>query len=153
VTVSAATLTGTGFTVSGLTFPLTLTSGQTATLEVQFKPVVASSATGQLTITSNSSTNSTATISLSGTGTASSYSVNLSWDPPTSSTYPVAGYNIYRAPGGSTTYALLNSSTDTATSYVDSTVVSGQSYNYIAQSVYALGAESNPSNLISVSIP
>jgi fibronectin type 3 domain-containing protein len=106
-----------------------------------------------LTITSNSSTNSTATIALSGTGTAASYAVNLSWEAPSSSTDPVAGYNIYRAPNGSTTYALLNSSIDAASSYVDSTVVSGQTYNYIAESVDATGVESSPSNIITVTIP
>jgi hypothetical protein len=153
VTVSAATLTETGFTMSGITFPVTLTSGQTETLNVQFDPTATGAATGQLTITSNSSTNSSAVITLSGTGTAASYAVNLSWDAPTSSADPVAGYNVYRARSGSSTYALLNSSPETVTSYVDSTVVSGQTYNYIAESVDAAGVESVPSNVFSVTIP
>jgi hypothetical protein len=69
VTISAATLTGAGFTIPGTGFPITLSPGQTTTLTVEFDPTVAGAATGQLTIVSNSSTNSTAEIGLSGTGT------------------------------------------------------------------------------------
>jgi hypothetical protein len=71
VTISGAAVTGTGFTLTPTTFPVSLSPGQTATLGVQFDPTVAAAATGQLTISSNSSTNSTAVIPLSGTGAAS----------------------------------------------------------------------------------
>ena len=37
VTVSAGTVSGTGFTISGVSFPLTLNPGQTATLTVQLR--------------------------------------------------------------------------------------------------------------------
>jgi hypothetical protein len=70
VTINAAALTGAGFTVSGVTFPVTLNPGQAATLSVQFDPTVTGAATDQLTITSNSSTGAMAVISLTGTGTA-----------------------------------------------------------------------------------
>jgi hypothetical protein len=67
VTIEAAVLTGKGFNVSGVTFPITLNPGQTATLSVQFNPTVAGVATGQITISSNSSSTGTTVISLSGT--------------------------------------------------------------------------------------
>ena len=70
VTINSATLSGTGFTVSGATFPVTLNPTQSVTLNVRFDPTAAGAAAGQLTIQSNSSTNSTAVVSLSGTGTA-----------------------------------------------------------------------------------
>ena len=70
VTINGAALTGTGFTVSGITFPATLNPGQAATLDVEFEPTAAGAVTGQLTITSNSSTGSSTVISLSGAGTA-----------------------------------------------------------------------------------
>jgi beta-glucanase (GH16 family) len=70
VTINAATLTGTGFTLPGAAFPATLSPGQEATLNIEFDPAAVGAATGQLTITSNSSANGTATIGLSGTGTA-----------------------------------------------------------------------------------
>jgi hypothetical protein len=151
VTISAATLTGTGFTMSGVTFPVTLTPGQVATLAVQFDPTTAGAATGQLTLTSNSSTGNTATISLTGTGTAPE--VELSWNAPSSSTDPVAGYNIYRSTGGSSSYQLLNSSVNTQTTYVDTTVQNGLVYDYIVESVDASGVVSVPSNTISVTTP
>jgi hypothetical protein len=70
VTINSAALTGTGFTVSGATFPVTLNPSQSVTLNVQFDPATTGLATGQLTIQSDSSTNSTAVVTLSGTGTA-----------------------------------------------------------------------------------
>jgi hypothetical protein len=153
VTVSAATLSGVGFTVSGATFPVTLNPGQTAALSVQFDPTVAGTATGQLTITSNSSTSGTAIISLSGTGTPAAYVVNLSWDPPGSSSDAVTGYNVYRSPSGGSSYQQLNSSVNTQTAYVDSTVQAGTAYDYIVESVDCSGVHSIPSNMFAVTIP
>ena len=151
VTVSAATVTGTGFTVSGATFPVNLNPGQSVTLNVQFDPIATGAATGQLTIKSNSSSNGTVVISLSGTGTPPE--VDLSWDAPSSSPDPVAGYNIYRSTGGSSSYQPLNSSIDTETTYVDSTVQSGTAYIYYVESVDSSGVKSAPSNNVTVTIP
>jgi fibronectin type 3 domain-containing protein len=157
VTVSAATVAGTGFTVSGATFPLTLNPNQTATLSVEFDPTAAGAVSGSLTLTSNSSTGSSTVITLTGTGeTAStSYEVNLTWDAPTDSSDPVAGYNVYRAPSGGTSYQQLNTTVLplTPTTYVDTTVQDGQTYDYIVESVDASGGTSAPSNMASVSIP
>jgi len=68
VTVSAAAVSGSGFTVSGPGFPMTLNPNQTATLTVQFDPTSAGAVTGSLTLSSNSSTGPTTTVALSGTG-------------------------------------------------------------------------------------
>jgi len=68
VTISGATVTGAGFTLTSGTFPMSLNPGQTATLSVQFDPTAVGAAAGQLTVTSNSSVNATATIALNGTG-------------------------------------------------------------------------------------
>jgi len=70
VTVTAAAVTGTGFTLSGTTFPLTLNPSQTAPLGVQFLPSAAGAATGQITVSSNSSGDDTTVISLSGLAVA-----------------------------------------------------------------------------------
>jgi hypothetical protein len=153
VTVSSAAVTGAGFTVSGATFPLTLTPNQQATLNVQFDPTAVGVVAGTLTITSNSSTNSTAVISLSGTGIASSYKVNLSWSAPSSSADPVAGYNVYRSPSGGSNYQLLNSTVDTQTTYVDTTVQNGLTYDYIVESVDASGVQSVASSMAATTIP
>ena len=66
--LSAGTVSGTGFTISGVSFPLTLNPGQTATLTVSFAPTAAGAVSGAVTLTSNSSTGTSTTITLSGTG-------------------------------------------------------------------------------------
>jgi fibronectin type 3 domain-containing protein len=151
VTINSGALTGTGFTMSGATFPVTLNPGLAVTLEVQFDPTTTGAATGQLTIQSNSSTNATVVINLTGTGAANE--VDLSWDAPSSSPVPIVGYNIYRSTGGSAAYQLLNSSVDAQTTYVDSTVQAGLTYDYIVESVDSFGVESVPANEATATIP
>jgi fibronectin type 3 domain-containing protein len=63
------------------------------------------------------------------------------------------GYDIYRATGSSSTYQLLNSSIDTQTTYVDSTVQSGTAYTYYVESVDSSGVQSAPSSPVGVTIP
>ena len=66
----------------------------------------------------------------------------------------MVGYNIYRAPTGTTSYQRVNSSVDTQdTAYTDGTVQSSSSYDYIVTSVDARGTESIPSNATTVSVP
>jgi len=153
VTVSSATVTGAGFSVSGATFPLTLSPNQTATLSVQFDPTAAGATTGELTITSNASVNGTAAVSLSGAGQAGSYQVNLTWNPPTANSDPVAAYNVYRSASGSSSYQLVASVASAQYAFMDSNVQSGQTYDYVVESVDASGNESVPSNMASVSVP
>jgi fibronectin type 3 domain-containing protein len=81
------------------------------------------------------------------------YEVILTWDAPTDSTDPVAGYNVYRAISGSSTYELLNSSLDATTTYTDATVQNATAYVYYVESVDAEGSDSVPSNTYTVSIP
>jgi hypothetical protein len=152
VTVNSASITGSGFTTVGGSFPVTLNQGQSLTLQVQFKPTVAGSATGQLTISSNSSSGSTTAVALSGTGASVAHQVDLTWNAPSGSSDPVAGYNIYRSTGSGSNQ-LMNSSPDVQTAYVDSTAVSGATYNYTVKSVDSSGAESAPSNQSTVTIP
>lgn len=151
--ISAGTLTGTGFTMSGVTFPVTLNPGQAATLDLQFDPTAVGAETGLVTITSNDPTQGTVTIALSGTGVSTAtYEVQLTWDAPTSTTDPAVGYNVYRSIGGGS-YQLLNTSVNTPTSFTDATVLSGDSYNYEVTSVDASGVESAPSNVYTAAIP
>jgi fibronectin type 3 domain-containing protein len=141
--------------MSGSGFPVTLNPGQSVNLNLQFAPTAAGSATGQLTITSNSSTNPTANFALSGTGTSAttSHQINLTWSAPAPTSDPVAGYNVYRAPSGSTSYQRLNSSPVGSTNYTDSAVTNGQAYVYIVKSVDYAGVESAASNASTATIP
>lgn len=152
VTISGVTVTGAGFSISGISFPVTLSPGQTATLDVKFDPTTAGPVTGRLTF-SNTATG-TSTMALSGTGQALAYQVDLKWDAPAGSSDPnsLAGYRIYRAASGSS-YQLLNSSLETGTTYTDSNVVSGTTYDYEVTSVDSAGNESVPSSVFSIAIP
>jgi Abnormal spindle-like microcephaly-assoc'd, ASPM-SPD-2-Hydin len=153
VTINGISVTGSSFSVSGVTAPLTLNPGQSVTLSVLFKPATSGSLTGQLAIASNSSSGGTTSISLAGTGQSSAFQVNLSWSAPSSSPDPVASYKVFRASSGGTSYQQVGSSTVTQTNFVDSAVTSGQSYNYMVESVDSSGITSVPSNTSTVAIP
>jgi hypothetical protein len=153
VTVQVPVATGPGFTTLGGTFPVTLNPNQTVMLNVQFDPTVAGAATGKLTITSNSSSNGTEVISLSGMGVATAFAIDLSWDPPGSSSDRIVGYKVYRSTSNSSAYQLLNVLVDAQTIYIDDTVQAGLTYDYIVKSVDAFGVESAPSNVYGVTIP
>ena len=150
VTISSASITGTSFSVSGMTFPKTLNPGQTATLTVQFAPLTGGSYTGQLTISSNCS-GGNLSVSLSGTGNP--HQAQLSWTPPSGATDPVLGYNIYRAVGGGLSYQLVSTVQAYQSTYSDATVVHATSYAYFVTSVDALGVESTASNSTNVTVP
>ena len=78
ITVSQATATGAGFSFTGLSLPVTLAAGQTATFNVTFAPQAAGTANGNLAIISNGS-NPMLSIPLSGTGvTAGAVTANPS---------------------------------------------------------------------------
>jgi hypothetical protein len=53
VTVKQATVTGRGFRMSGLTFPLTLSPGQKKTFSVTFTPQSSGTSSGSVSVTSN----------------------------------------------------------------------------------------------------
>jgi len=78
ITISQASVAGTGFSFSGPTLPITLTPQQNANLYVTFAPQSSGSANGTLSVVTGSAIgnsgkqrSTTSTISLSGTGTSS----------------------------------------------------------------------------------
>ncbi len=69
VTVSQATLIGAGFSLGGLSLPLTLTSGKSAVFNVTLAPTKFGTFTGSISVASNA-TNSPTILTLSGTGSS-----------------------------------------------------------------------------------
>jgi hypothetical protein len=69
VTISAANISGAGFSTSGLAVPLILSAGKTATFNVQFDPKSAGASAGSLSLVSDA-TNPPSAIALSGAGMA-----------------------------------------------------------------------------------
>jgi hypothetical protein len=152
ITVTSAAWNGTGYSLSGITFPVTVPAGQNVPFTVTFAPQAAGSTPGSVVFDSNA-TNSPSTETLAGTGTQqqqSQHSVALTWDPSTSQ---VVGYNVYRRNGSTGSYAKLNPSVSTTTSYTDSSVQSGQTYDYVTTAVDSNNVESVYSNQATAAIP
>ena len=149
VTISSTTVNSSEFKLSGMSFPYTLAAGRTAAVTVSFVPQVSGTASANLSFNSNAT--STSVEALSGTGTTSTqHRVSLSWK---SSSSLVVGYNIYRSSKSGGPFTRLNSVLDASTTYVDSSVLNGQSYYYVTTDVDSKGMESGFSNQVQVTIP
>jgi hypothetical protein len=150
VSINNVTLSGPGFSASGVGSGLTLTPGQTATLSVVFNPAGAGAAAGSVSVSSNA-TNSPASITLSGTGVQPvQHSVILSW---TASSSSGVQYFAYRGTASGGPYTKLNSSSISSTSYTDSAVQSGNTYFYVVTAVDSGGVESVNSSQAQAIVP
>jgi hypothetical protein len=149
VTVSTVTSNNSQFSVSGVSFPLTINAGQNVTFDAVFSPSQTGSSSGNLIFASNAS-DAQATETVNGTGVNPTYSVSLSWTASSSSS--VVGYNVYRGTAVGS-YAKINSSLDTTTAYTDSTAGGGATYYYAATAVNSNGQESGYSSPIEVKVP
>jgi fibronectin type 3 domain-containing protein len=115
---------------------------------VSFDPQTQGALSGTLTVSSNAPV---LQIPLSGTGAqAVQHSISLSWSPSTSQ---VIGYFIYRGTASGGPYSKIESSIDSSTSYVDTSVADGQIYYYVVTSVDSSNVESAYSNQVAVTIP
>ena len=149
VTVSTVDETGSGYSLSGITFPVTIPAGQQLPFSVTFAPQAAGAATGSLSFVTNAASSPTATLTGSGSSPATAHSVNLSWSASTSA----AGYNIYRSAQSGGPYAKLTGSPTPATNFADTSVQSGSTYYYVATSVNNNSQESGYSNQTAATIP
>lgn len=138
VTVSTASWNGTGFSLGGITFPVTIPPGQSVPFTVTFTPQVPGSVSGAISFLSDAA-NSPTNQQLAGTGNQTAqHSVGLSWSADSS---PVQGYYVYRGQQTGGPYAKL-SALQPVTAYTDATVSSGNTYYYV---VTALGTNSQES--------
>jgi hypothetical protein len=149
VTVSTASWNGNGFSVTGISFPVTIAAGQSVPFTVTFAPQVTGASSGTISFVSDA-TNSAGGVSLSGTGQQTSqHSVTLSWNPSSSS---AQGYYVYRGAASGGPYTRL-SPLESGLSYVDTAVTSGQTYYYAVTTVGAGNLESAYSNEASAVVP
>lgn len=150
VTVSAASSNNSAFSISGLSLPVTIPAGQSVPFTVTFDPSATGSASATLTFTSNAQPSAT-TDTATGNGTAPpTYTVKLNWNPP-SDTSNISGYNIYRAvyTNSCGSFAKINTSLNSTTTYTDTVVLDGSSYCYATTTVNSSNKESGYSNIIS----
>jgi hypothetical protein len=150
VTVSSVNVDGSEFTITGITFPVTIPAGQSASFTATFTPPAPGQASGRGFFASDAS-NSPTVQSLAGTGvSARQYHVNLAWNASSSQ---VVGYNVYRGTQHGGPYPIRLAFLDPHTTYRDSSVVSGQTYYYVVTAVNAKHKESGDSNEVEVVIP
>ena len=145
VSISQINVSGTGFSTSGPTPPLTLSPGQSTNVSVVFAPTGYGSFSGNVSVVS-SATNSPATVSLSG----SSRAEVLTWNASTSN---VVGYNVYRGTQSGGPYGTkVNSSLIPSTTFTDTSVQAGQTLFYVVTAVDSSNSESNYSNQIATTV-
>jgi hypothetical protein len=149
VTVSSASLSSGEFSLTGISFPLTIAAGQSVPFTLTFAPQASGTASATLSFASNAS--NAPNESLSGGGVApQQHSVSLSW---TCAGSAIAGYNIYRGSVSGGPYAKINSALDTTPAYGDDSVTAGQTYYYVTTAVDGSGMESAYSNEAQAVVP
>lgn len=148
--IVSAQMTGQDFSLSGISFPVTVKAGTSLPFSVTFTPQSAGTVNGQVAFNSNAS-NSPALVSLTGTGSPTTqHSVSLSWNASTSQ---VIGYNVYRALQPSGPFSKENPSPITALSYKDFAVQGSTTYYYYVTSVSSSNVESVHSNVATAVVP
>ena len=150
ITFSGVSVSGAGFSATGVSNGVMLKPGQSITLTATFTPATAAAVTGSVAFTSNAA-NPSATIVLSGTGVQPTHSVFLMWNPSTSP--GVIGYFVYRGAASAGPFTVLNTSPVSTTAYTDTTVQSGQVYYYVVTAVDSSDTQSTYSNVTSATIP
>jgi hypothetical protein len=149
VTVQPASNTNSEFVLSGISLPTTIPAGQSATFTVTFTPQSSGATSASLSFPSNAS-NSPAVQTMTGTGTAQTqHTLDVTWN----TSADAVGYNIYRGTASGGPYTMINTSLDSTTTYTDNTVVSGQTYYYVATAVNGDSQESGYSNQATAIVP
>jgi len=149
VTVSSASLSSAEFSLTGISFPVTIAAGHSMPVTLTFAPQASGTASAILSVTSNAS-NAPAQ-SMSGVGVApAQHSVSLSWADAGSG---IVGYNVYRGSVSGGPYTRINSALDATAAYSDNSILAGQTYYYVATTVDGNGMESGYSNEAQSVIP
>ncbi len=153
VTVQPTTPTNSEFVLSGISLPITIPAGQSATFTVTFTPQATGSTSASLSFPSNAS-NSPTVQTLTGTGSPQpAHSVALTWNASPSG--GITSYNVYRTTYVSNScgsYSTIGSTTSQVLTYTDSSVSDGTTYCYVTTAVDPEG-ESSYSNVVQAAIP
>jgi hypothetical protein len=151
ITVTSADWSGQGFSLSGITFPVTVAAGQSVPFKVTFTPQQNGSASGNITFISDATNSPHAeALTANSSRSSSAHSVTLSWMGNKSSNL---GYNVYRAVSPKGPFSKINSSPHPTSSFTDGSVQAGQTYFYVTTALNKKGKESRHSNQVQVTIP
>jgi hypothetical protein len=151
VTISSVNVSNGEFSLSGISFPLTIPASGSQGFLVTFAPQANSLASGTLTFLDGLG-NPIVVESLYGVGIVSKgHSVDLSWNASTSQN--VIGYNVYRGTRSGGPYTQINPVLDASTVYTDTSVADGTTYYYVTTAVNSDNQESIYSNEAQAIIP
>lgn len=151
VTIASALSSSTEFTLSGLSFPVTIAPGGSQGFTVTFTPQASGTVSATVSFLDENAT-PLAVEPVNGTGVgAQDHSVSLSWNASTSQ--DVIGYNIYRGNQSGGPYAKINYVLDPGTAYTDTSVIDGNTYYYVTTAVNSDNEESAFSNQAQATIP
>jgi hypothetical protein len=151
VTIYSAEISNSEFELGGLSFPVTVSAGETQEYTVTFEPRFAGPVGAQILLYSDGE-NSPAVQFLTGMGIGTQpHSVDLMWDP--SRSHDVVGYNVYRSNTDGGPYTRINQVPDPHTAYTDNSVIGGATYYYVSTAVSENGQESAFSQEVQVRIP
>ncbi len=123
LTISSASISGTGFSIVAGSWPETIIAGHSLTLQLKFAPNAAGTVTGQLVLDSNSASGATTDVALTGTGASAS-------DPLLS--LSATSLNLGSVSDGSSkTLSILLTSTGTSPVIVSSDKISGTGFSIV----------------------
>ena len=153
LTLSSTTVTGDGYSVTIPYLPITIPVGVSQPLTISFTPPGAGPSSGTLTFNTNATCTTTPpVVSLAGTGGfASAHTATLNWTASTTTT--VVGYNVYRSTTSGSLFQKINSVPVTETTFVDSSLASGQTYFWVITAVDENGFESDFSTQVFATVP
>jgi hypothetical protein len=150
VTLISDQFTSSEFSLSGISVPTKIFSGQSVRVNLKFMPGQSGTASGKVGYFSNAVA-SPAVVQLTGTGAAlSAHNVSLTWQD---SGAQIVGYNIYRGANHGGPYQVINNVLDASANYVDYNVSAGATYYYVTTASDGAGHESGYSNESKAVIP
>jgi fibronectin type 3 domain-containing protein len=96
-----------------------------------------------------------ASASAQGIPAGMTHSVTLTWQAPSpvGGSGTISGYNVYRSPLSTATYAKLNTAIVAGLTFTDGSVSAGASYTYCVTTVDSLGEESLCSAPATANVP
>jgi hypothetical protein len=152
VTILYAASSSPEFTLSGLSFPLTIRPRGRVKFTVTFAPLSPGQASASLSFNDFSEKTVLAIESLKGVGVVwQSHKVDLSWKA--SNSRHVIGYNVYRGIKSGGPYRKINSVLNPSTLYTDTSVTDGFTYYYVTTAVNSKDRESRYSKEVRALIP
>jgi hypothetical protein len=143
VTITSDQLASSEFYVAGFTPPVTIRSGASLNVTLQFTPNQSGTASGKMDYISNAVVSPTVE-SVTGNGVAqNAHSVDLAWQDSGSN---IIGYNVYRGTAHGGPYQKINTALNASTNFTDNFVSSGKTYYYVTTAVNSSAQESGFSN-------